>query len=261
MSPQRPRRRRLDQRLVDEGLAVDLREAAGLVLAGRVMVGEEKIDKAGAQVAADRPLRLVGGRGHGYVSRGGVKLAGALDALGLDVSGLRCVDVGASTGGFTDCLLGRGAAAVAAVDVGHGLLADRLRRDERVIVMERTHARELRPEGLPWLAELVTVDVSFIGLAALLPALTTIVTDTGRILAMVKPQFEAGRGEVEPGGVVRDAAIRRRVVDEVAEVGRSLGWRVEGESESTLPGPKGNIEVFLLLAPPALSTTSTGEAP
>lgn len=246
----RPSTRRLDQRLVDEGLAADLHAAQGLVLAGKVMVGEQKVDKAGTQVRDDRPVRLIGGPPSPYVSRGGHKLEGALRALRLDVAGLRCVDVGAATGGFSDCLLQHGADAVVAVDVGHGLLHPRLRADPRVLVLERTHIRSLEPGRLPWPADLVVMDVSFIGARQVLPTLLPLLRAGGRMLVLVKPQFEAAREQVGPGGVVRDDEVRWQAVAEVERVAEVLGLQVLGRAESEVAGPAGNREIFLLLRKP-----------
>jgi 23S rRNA (cytidine1920-2'-O)/16S rRNA (cytidine1409-2'-O)-methyltransferase len=236
------------QALIDAGLAQDRREADALVMAGRVMVGERKALKAGEPLPRDPgPLRILGGKGHGYVSRGGLKLAGALDTLRVDVAGLRCVDVGASTGGFVDCLLQRGAAGVVATDVGYGLLADKLRRDERVVVLERTHARSLQAGALPWPCDLLTADLSFIGLAALMPTLVGLVRPGGALLVMVKPQFEAAAHEVGEGGVVSDEAVRARVVAEVADAGQRAGATWRGQAEAGVAGPSGNREVFVWL--------------
>lgn len=241
---------RLDALLVRARLCADLREATGLILAGKVMVGEQKVDKPGTLVADDAVLRLLGGPPLPFVSRGGIKLDGALRHLALDVRGLRCADVGASTGGFTDCLLQRGAAHVVAIDVGSGLLADKLRRDPRVTVLERTHARALTRAQLPWLADLITVDVSFIGARALLPVLAALTVPGGRLLVLVKPQFELPAHLVPSGGVVADDTARWQAVKSVQEAARDLGLRQLATAESELSGPMGNREVFLLLQRP-----------
>jgi 23S rRNA (cytidine1920-2'-O)/16S rRNA (cytidine1409-2'-O)-methyltransferase len=185
-----------------------------------------------------------------FVSRGGEKLAGALADLAIDPAGRRCLDVGASTGGFTDCLLAAGAHGVVAVDVGYGQLAPRLREDPRVVVLERRNARELAASDLPAPVDLVTVDVSFISLRLLLPVLARI-APRAELLLLVKPQFEVGRGRVGKGGVVRDDALRARAVRDVREAAEALGFEVLGEAESRLAGPKGNREVFLHLRPAA----------
>ncbi len=242
---------RIDARLVREGLAADLKAAAALVLAGKVMVGERKAQKAGDKVPSDLPLRLLGGPPNPYVSRGGLKLEGALKALQLDVTGLYCIDVGAATGGFTDCLLQNGAVEIVAVDVGHGLLHERLRKDPRVHVRERTHARELTPSALPWPADLLVLDVSFIGARQVLPALVPLVRPGGKLLLMVKPQFELARDQVPHGGVVTDDAARWKSVADVEQVAQALGCRTLGRAESEVPGPSGNREIFLLLERPA----------
>lgn len=249
MSPKAPTER-LDERLVHAGLCGDLREATGFVLAGKVMVGEQKCDKPATQVALDAAVRLIGGPPMPFVSRGGIKLDGALRHLGLVVRGLRCADVGASTGGFTDCLLQNGASHVVAIDVGHGLLADKLRRDPRVTVLERTHARSLTREHMPWLADLLVMDVSFIGARAVLPVLVGLVKPGGRLLVLVKPQFELPSHMVPAGGVVADDGARWQAVKSVQDAARDLGLSLLATAESELSGPMGNREVFLFLERP-----------
>ena len=248
--PKAPKRIRLDERLVAFGLAGDLREATGHIMAGRVMVGEHKVQKPGTLVPMDAVVRLIGGPPMPFVSRGGIKLDGALRTLGLDVTGLHCADVGASTGGFTDCLLQRGAAAVVAIDVGHGLLADKLRRDPRVHQLERTHARALTPEMLPWPADLLVMDVSFIGARAILPVIVGLVRPGGLLLVLVKPQFELPANQVPDGGVVHDDALRWQAVTSVQDAARDLGLMLRATAESELSGPMGNREVFVLLERP-----------
>lgn len=240
---------RLDVLVVDRGLAPSRERAQRLILAGEVLAGERPATKAGALVAADTPLRLRA-PDSGYVSRGGDKLAGALDAFALDPAGRLALDVGASTGGFTDCLLRRGARRVVALDVGYGQLAWSLRQDPRVVVIERANVRRLEPADLPDPPELATVDVSFISLTLVLPALARVVTPGSPVVALVKPQFEAGRGQVGKGGVVRDDAVRAAAVARVRAAAGGLGFTVRGEAESVLPGPKGNREVFLWLQAP-----------
>ena len=236
---------RADQLLVSRGLAPSRARAQALVLAGKVYVGETRIDKAGAMLAEDAAV-MVRGEDHPYVSRGGVKLAGALDAFGVDPRGLRCVDLGASTGGFTDCLLQRGAASVAAVDVGYGQLAHKLRVDPRVLVLERTNARTLTPEQVGGAAELVVVDASFIGLSKLLPAIAACLASGGALVALVKPQFEVGREEASrTRGVVRDPEVRARAIAGAAKDVEAVGLEVLGTCDSTLEGPKGNLEAFV----------------
>jgi 23S rRNA (cytidine1920-2'-O)/16S rRNA (cytidine1409-2'-O)-methyltransferase len=236
---------RLDQLLVARGLAPSRARAQAIVMAGEVMVGGTRVDKAGALVADDVRVELQA-PDHPYVSRGGVKLAGALDAFGLDVRGLRCLDLGASTGGFTDCLLQRGAASVVAVDVGYGQLAHKLRIDPRVVVMERTNARSLTAEKIGGAADLCVVDASFIGLAKLMPAVARCTGEAASLVALVKPQFEVGREQASRGkGVVRDELLRRQAVAAGVDAIRAAGFTVVAERESTLSGPKGNREVFV----------------
>ena len=237
---------RIDRLLVERGLVASRERARRLVMAGQVLVDDRPVTKPGTEVAPDAAVR-VRGDASPYVSRGGEKLAGALDAFGLDVHDLVVLDVGASTGGFTDCVLRRGARRVIALDVGYGQLAWRLRQDPRVVVLERTNARALDPGMLPEPPALAVVDVSFISLGKVLPAVTRVVVPGGRIVALVKPQFEVGRGRVGKGGVVRDPADRAAAVAAVRAAAEALGLMVQGESESVLPGPKGNREVFLQL--------------
>jgi 23S rRNA (cytidine1920-2'-O)/16S rRNA (cytidine1409-2'-O)-methyltransferase len=235
---------RLDRLLVLRGLAPTREKAQAMILAGAVTVDGRPAAKAGAPVAEDADV-AVAGPPHPFVSRGGVKLAAALDAFGLDPRGRVCLDVGASTGGFTDCLLQRGAARVYAVDVGYGQLDARLRADPRVAVREKVNARALSREDVPERIALAAIDVSFISLRLVLPAVAALVAPGGAIVALVKPQFEAGRGEVPRGGVVRDEAVRRRVVEEVAAAGRSLGLEVVGSVPSPIRGARGNAEFLL----------------
>jgi 23S rRNA (cytidine1920-2'-O)/16S rRNA (cytidine1409-2'-O)-methyltransferase len=231
-------KKRLDVLLVERGLAESRTQAQALVLAGRVP-GYQKpgmqVDEAAELEVAELPP---------YVSRGGDKLAHALDLLGVDPSGRDCLDVGASTGGFTDVLLQRGAARVAAVDVGYGQLHERLRADARVAVLERTNARSLAE--LPFAPELIVCDVSFISIRLALPPALTLATPGWEAVVLVKPQFEAGRAEVK-GGVVRDVEVRKRVVREIAEAALAWEGQTVGAVDSGLPGPKGNREVFLHL--------------
>jgi 23S rRNA (cytidine1920-2'-O)/16S rRNA (cytidine1409-2'-O)-methyltransferase len=210
-----------------------------------VLVDDTPIDKPGAQVRAESKVRLRG-EPRRFVSRGGDKLAGALADLGVDPAGRHCLDVGASTGGFTDCLLTAGALRVVAVDVGYGQLAVKLREDPRVLVLERKNARGLLPADVQGPIELVTVDVSFISVRVLLPTLLGVAPDAD-YLVLVKPQFEVGKGRVGKGGVVRDEGLRAQAVRDVREAAQALGFDVLGEAESRLSGPKGNREVFLHL--------------
>ena len=232
-------KKRLDVLLVERGLAESRAQAQALVLAGRV----PGYDKPGTQVDDSAELEVE--QPPPYVSRGGEKLAHALAAFAVDPSGRDCLDVGASTGGFTDVLLQRGAARVIALDVGYGQLHERLRRDDRVTVLERVNARELRE--LPFAPELVVADVSFISLRLALPPALRLARPGWEAVVLVKPQFEAGRAEVGKGGVVRDVEVRRRVVREIAASALAWGAETVGVVESGLPGPKGNREVFLHL--------------
>jgi 23S rRNA (cytidine1920-2'-O)/16S rRNA (cytidine1409-2'-O)-methyltransferase len=239
-------KQRVDQALVDRGLADSRSRAQALIMAGLVFTGERKVAKAGDTIAPDAPLE-VRGKDHPWVSRGGLKLVGGLDHFQLDPTGATCLDVGSSTGGFTDVLLSRGAEKVYAVDVGTNQLAWRLRQDARVIVLEQTNARHLTPELIPEPIDLLVCDASFIALHKVLDKAVDLVRPSGHALLLVKPQFEAGRGEVGKGGVVRDAAIHARVCDEVARWITSRGWNVLGVTESPITGPEGNVE-FLLAA-------------
>jgi 23S rRNA (cytidine1920-2'-O)/16S rRNA (cytidine1409-2'-O)-methyltransferase len=232
-------KKRLDTLLVERGLAESRAQAQALVMAGRV----PGFSKAGQQV--DEAVELAVDAPPPFVSRAGVKLANALDALALDVTGLDCLDIGASTGGFTDCLLQRGAARVIALDVGHGQLHPRLRADPRVTVLERTNARLL--ETLPFAPSFVTCDVSFISVRLVLPPALALAAPGWQALLLVKPQFEAGRAEVPRGGVVRDSSVRRRVLRDVAEAALAWGGELRGVADSGLLGPKGNRETFLYL--------------
>jgi len=239
---------RLDTLLAERGLFDSRSRAAASVMAGEVKVGAEgrRIDKPGQMVADDVVIAV--DEAPAYVSRGGIKLANALDALGVEVAGRRALDVGASTGGFTDVLLQRGAAHVIALDVAYGELHWKLRTDERVTVVERTNARAIAPEDLAYAPDLIVADVSFISLTKVLPAVLSCAAERYDCLAMVKPQFEVGRGKVGKGGVVRDEGDRRLAIDGVAAEARRMGASVMGEASSGLPGPKGNLETFLWLA-------------
>ncbi|HEY1649786.1 MAG TPA: TlyA family RNA methyltransferase [Terracidiphilus sp.] len=262
---------RLDLLLVERALASSRERARALILAGRVLVGEQKIDKPGASVAEDSPLRLLG-EDQPYVSRGGVKLAGALEHWQIDVNGRACLDVGASTGGFTDCLLQHGAAHVTAIDTGFGQIAMKLRNDPRVRLLERTNARLLEPkslepksleprsfesrslkskplaagEGIP-APTLVVMDVSFISATLVLPAVLAAAPSLREAVILVKPQFEAGREHVGKGGIVRDPEAHQLAITKVADSLRSLAWDVAGTIPSPITGAEGNQE-FLLYA-------------
>ncbi|AMV72158.1 TlyA family rRNA (cytidine-2'-O)-methyltransferase [Desulfuromonas carbonis] len=240
------KKERLDKLLVSRGLVQSRERARALILAGKVVVGDHAVDKAGAQVPGDAELRLKG-EDIPYVSRGGLKLAAGLDAFALDVTGQVAIDVGASTGGFTDCLLQRGAVRVYAVDVGYGQLAWSLREDPRVINLERTNIRELTREQLPEQPQLAVIDASFISLDKVLPPTLALLAPAATVVALIKPQFEVGRGEVGKGGVVRDPAQHLRVVEQVRELAAALGCRVIGVTDSPLLGPKGNREFLIAL--------------
>ncbi|HSD11124.1 MAG TPA: TlyA family rRNA (cytidine-2'-O)-methyltransferase [Candidatus Binatia bacterium] len=234
---------RLDLLLVARGLVRSREEAQRMILAGEVRVGERRADKASESVAADAALAV--GKRARFVSRGGEKLEGALSAFGIDVSGSVALDVGASTGGFTDCLLQHGARRVYAVDVGRGQLDWRLRQDPRVVVIERQNVRTLPPSSVPEPVEVAVVDVSFISLRLVLPRIRELAAPAAIVVALVKPQFEVGRGKVGKGGVVRDVALHREAIDGIRQVARVLGFVERGFVESPLRGPSGNREFFL----------------
>lgn len=223
-------------------------------MAGAVEVAGRKVDKPGTAVPTDAPLAVAAGEP--FVSRAGRKLDGALDDFALDPAGLICLDVGASTGGFTDCLLQRGAARVYAIDVGYGQLDERLRRDPRVVVMERINARHLPPDAFPERADLAVIDVSFISLAKVVPALLPHLAPGARLLALVKPQFEAGRGAVGKGGILRDEDLRRDAIESCVAQLAQLGLRPLGLTDSRLAGMGGNREAFGLFVLPAESSGS-----
>jgi 23S rRNA (cytidine1920-2'-O)/16S rRNA (cytidine1409-2'-O)-methyltransferase len=238
---------RLDRLLVDRALVESREQGRRLIMAGEVLVDEQVVDKPGQPVPVDAEIRVRAQLK--YVSRGGLKLEAALDEFALDVTGLTVVDVGASTGGFTDCLLQRGAARVYAVDVGYGQLAWKLRQDERVITLERTNIRHLEtlPDGA--LVDLAVIDASFIGLSLVLPPTRRLLAPGGMVIALIKPQFEAGRQHVGKGGVVRDRKIHRRVIEDAVALAHAHSLRVAGLTVSPAPGPAGNIEFLIWLRP------------
>jgi len=242
---------RADQLLVAQGLAESRTRAQALILAGNVFAGDKRVAKAGDMLAENAALS-VKGRDHPWVSRGGVKLDHGLTHFGFDVAGAVALDVGSSTGGFTDVLLTRGAAKVYAVDVGTNQLAWKLRADPRVVVHEQTNARALTEDIIPEAVDVVVCDASFISLAKVLDAALALAKSGAKLVALVKPQFEAGRGEVGKGGVIRDPAVHARVCDEAADWVRSKGWTVCGIERSPITGPEGNVE-FLLGAVKAAS--------
>ena len=237
---------RLDALLVERGMAETRAKAQALILAGAVWSGDKKLDKAGTAIAADMPLELKG-RDHPWVSRGGIKLAHALEHFAIDVTGAVALDIGASTGGFTDVLLAHGAAKVYAVDVGHGQLAWKLRQDPRAIVLERVNARHLSAKEVPEPPDIVVCDASFIGLEIVLPAALGLAKAKAKLVALIKPQFEVGPERVGKRGVVRDPALHREVCDRIAQWLDGIGWRVRGIAESPIRGPEGNVE-FLIYA-------------
>ncbi|MES2985074.1 MAG: TlyA family RNA methyltransferase [Pseudomonadota bacterium] len=238
---------RLDQLLVAQGLVESRTKAQALIMAGLVFHGEQKLDKAGAVFPEEIEL-TVRGREHPWVSRGGVKLAHALTHFAMDVTGVVAMDVGASTGGFTDVLLTHGAAKVYAVDVGHGQLDVKLRNDPRVVVMEKTNARDVTAASVSEPLDLIVCDASFISLKKVLPAALALTAPTARLVTLIKPQFEVGKIEVSRGkGVIRDAALHAQVCADITDWVGGLGWKVEGIATSPITGPKGNVE-FLLYA-------------
>jgi 23S rRNA (cytidine1920-2'-O)/16S rRNA (cytidine1409-2'-O)-methyltransferase len=240
-------KRRLDSILLERGLAESRAKAQALILAGSVWSGDRRLDKAGILLADDSPIELKG-REHPWVSRGGVKLAHGLDHFGIDPAGAVALDIGASTGGFTDVLLSRGAARVYAVDVGHGQLAWKLRQDPRVIVRERVNARHLTANDVPEPPDLVVCDASFIGLETVLPASLALAAPGARLVALIKPQFEVGAARVGKRGVVRDPALHAEVCERIkAWLDAQVSWHVEGVTESPIRGPEGNVE-FLIYA-------------
>ncbi len=242
------KRERVDRLLVERGLAPTRTRAQALVMAGRVIVGEHRVEKASETFAPDAPLRVRGGDDPAarYVGRGGLKLEKALGEFRLNPAGFTCLDVGASTGGFTDCLLQHGARRVVAIDVGHNQIDWRLRTDPRVEVREGVNARHLRPEEFDERFDLATMDVSFISATKVLPAVVPLLKEGGRVVVLVKPQFEVGKGEVGKGGVVRDPAQHARVVEEVNAAARSLGLGVVGVTDSPITGADGNREFLAL---------------
>jgi 23S rRNA (cytidine1920-2'-O)/16S rRNA (cytidine1409-2'-O)-methyltransferase len=246
MSDSRPSARcRIDMLLVERGLVESRAKAQALIMAGLVYTDTLRIDKAGHMLAADAPL-TVKGQDHPWVSRGGLKLVEGLDRFGIDPAGLVCLDVGASTGGFTDVLLTRGAAKVYAVDVGHGQLAWKLRQDPRVVVLERTNARHLTAAEIPEPIDLVVCDASFISLMTVLPAPLALTRPGAHLIALIKPQFEVGKGRVGKGGVVRDPELHREVCETVSAWLTGLeGWSLLGIAESPILGPEGNREFLI----------------
>lgn len=237
---------RLDKLLVEKGLVQSRERAKAIILAGMVVVEDRVVDKAGTLVEHNSRIR-VKGRDHSYVSRGGPKLEEALRAFQVDPAGKVAMDIGASTGGFTDCLLQKGAKKVYAVDVGYGQLAWRLRQDPRVVNLERRNIRYVKPEDIGEKVDLAVIDTSFISVEKFLPNVLQMVREGGWIVALLKPQFEVGKGEVGKGGVVRDKRKHQQVLDRVSRFSESIGLKVRGTMESPLLGPKGNREFFIYL--------------
>jgi 23S rRNA (cytidine1920-2'-O)/16S rRNA (cytidine1409-2'-O)-methyltransferase len=244
-----PRRTRVDVELVRRGLARSRQQAAELIGAGKVSIDGMPAVKPATAVAATAALRVADDANRSWVSRGAHKLVGALETFGISVRGRRCLDAGASTGGFTEVLLDRGAREVIAADVGYGQLAWPLRSDPRVVVIERTNVRELTPDVIGCPVEVIVADLSFISLTTVLPALTGCASPDADIVPMVKPQFEVGKGQVGAGGVVHDPELRASSVLTVAHRAERLGWHTVGVTASPLPGPSGNVEYFLWLRP------------
>lgn len=242
-------KQRLDKLVLERGLAPSIETARALIMAGQVVAGDHTVDKAGQQVTIDAEIRLKG-ESIPYVSRGGLKLRRALDRFGIDVTGLVAVDVGSSTGGFTDCLLQAGAVRVFAIDVGYGQLAWKLQQDPRVVSMEKTNIRYVTPDQLDGEPDLAVVDASFIALAKVLPATAGLLKPGGRIIALIKPQFEVGKGEVGKGGIVRDPAAHEKVIEDVRRTASDLGLTVTGLCESPITGADGNREFLILLQLP-----------
>lgn len=239
-------KQRLDKLMVERGLAPSREKAQALIMAGQVVVGDHAVDKSGHQVPLDVEIRIKGDV-LPYVSRGGLKLKKALDQFGIDVNGLVAIDVGASTGGFTDCLLQGGALKVFAVDVGHGQLAWKLQQDPRVVNIEKTNIRYLTPDQLGEVPDLAVIDASFISLSKVLPPTLALLKPGGRIIALIKPQFEVGKGEVGKGGVVRDPLAHQKVIEDVSRMAQELGLSVAGVCESPITGADGNREFLIVL--------------
>ncbi len=240
------KKERLDAVLVERGLYESRAKAQAAVMAGQVLVDEQKIDKPGTQINGEAAIRIVGEK-IPYVSRGGLKLAKALEAFSLVLEGKIVVDVGASTGGFTDCALQNGAAKVYAIDVGYGQLAWKLRSDERVINMERTNVRYLEEDSLPEKADVITIDVAFISLDKILPAVRKIMKNDAIVVALIKPQFEAGRENIGKKGVVKDSSVHEQVIEKVVSFAAAEGFGIAGLDFSPAKGPEGNIEYLLYL--------------
>lgn len=241
----KPPKKRLDEILLERGLASDLQEAAGLIMSGQVLSENSKLDKPGMMLPADFELRVKGRKPHIWVSRGGTKLKHGLAYFNIDVTGMVAVDIGASTGGFTDVLLHNGTAKVYAVDVGYGELAWKLRQDKRVVVLERTNAKDITTSHIPDSPDIIVCDASFISLKNVLPSVLKLASKNKWLVALIKPQFEVRQGEVGEKGVVRNPALHERVCNEIKEWLEENGWHVEGITPSPIKGPEGNIEFLI----------------
>jgi 23S rRNA (cytidine1920-2'-O)/16S rRNA (cytidine1409-2'-O)-methyltransferase len=240
------KKERIDKLLTEKGIVHSRERARAFIMAGKVMVEGRAVDKPGTRVEVEAQLQ-VRGEDQPYVSRGGLKLEGALNAFGMNPDGMVVMDVGASTGGFTDCVLQKGAKKVYAVDVGYGKLAWKLQKDPRVINLERRNIRYLKREEIPEEVDLILIDTSFISIEKFLPHLLKFLKWGGILVSLIKPQFEVGKGEVGKGGVVRDSALHQKVIDRISEFSRNLGLSILGVVESPLLGPKGNKEFFICL--------------
>jgi 23S rRNA (cytidine1920-2'-O)/16S rRNA (cytidine1409-2'-O)-methyltransferase len=248
-TPPKPAKLRADVAVFEQGLAQSRERARAMILAGQVLCGDRPVEKAGEVLPAGAVLRLRG-EPMPYVSRGGLKLAHAIQTFGVDVAGVVAVDIGASTGGFTDCLLQRGAARVYCVDVGHGQLDWKIASDSRVVVIDRTNIRHMQPDRIPERCALAVIDVSFISLRLVLPTLPALLVPGAPVVALVKPQFEVGRDKVGKGGIVRDDADRRQALADVAAAAQALGFAVLAETTSPITGGKGNVEFLLHMRVP-----------
>lgn len=251
------KKERLDVLVHARGLAESLTRAQALILAGQVVVNDQRVDKPGTKVPLEAELRLKG-EVMPYVSRGGLKLKGAIDRFQLDVRGATCADIGASTGGFTDCLLQEGASRVYAIDVGRGQLHEKLRKDPRVLSRERVNARHLTDEELPEPVQVIVIDVSFISLEAVLPAVLPRLSPGGTLIALVKPQFEVAQGQVDEGGVVRDQLARQAAIDRIRAFVAARGLTEVGVVDSQVPGPAGNLEALLVAKLPLPAAAGRG---
>jgi 23S rRNA (cytidine1920-2'-O)/16S rRNA (cytidine1409-2'-O)-methyltransferase len=241
-------KRRLDLIIVERKLVQSRERAKAMIMAGKVLVDDLLVDKPGTMINEDAQIKFKG-EDIPFVSRGGVKLKSALTEFKLDVAHMVCLDAGASTGGFTDCLLAHGAKKVFAVDVGYGQLAWKLRQDNRVVVIERTNIRNMKQDALPCLVDLITIDVSFISLKIIVPSVAKYLNNKGYILALIKPQFEVGREKVGKGGVVKDPVLHQQIIDDLSDFFEKIGFISCGISPSSILGPKGNKEFFILLRP------------